>query len=571
MTGWQILAAGLLVGYVMTEGGQQGQLRIPEESQEMAQMRSEAKQRVRRIIYNDDGCGPIWSEDYGNTPQLFLYGPDSRMGAVRGTQVDSVFICSGATHVVNHTSSVAESYADSVDRYPSYQADFGPFRDNMRALEALGTDAIQLTVDFCRKRRIEVFYTHRINDVHLAFLPIERSTWWLEHPEYWLGAAAGISESDASEYPAPDPRCWGWALLNFEIPEVREYLLSILEDAANRYDLDGLEIDYFRGPLFFLPNLELEPATEQQLDILTDFMRRVRLIAVRAGEKRGRPMLVAARVPTTVSRCQYVGIDIERWLKEDLLDVMSLGGGYVPFTMPTAAMVKLGHRYEVPVYPVISASGLTGYYSGIEGWRAAASNRWRAGADGVYLFNHIVIGPKPTPQFQELGDPQQLATMDKLFAIENDPAEYWAHYVTIVDTSAAVNDVHSYGADIGTMPKSRLLPVTIDASDNGTYAILPIGDDIAAAADDKTLDSAVLKVQLSDPEALDAVEVRLNGKLLTEPDKDTEGGWLTFTPSPSWYQVGENTVSFRFIQPEADTDDSVQVSAVEVHVKYHQG
>ena len=569
MSGWQILAAGVLLGYLMTEGGEQGQLRIPEESQEMARMRSEAKQRIRRIIYNDDGCGPIWSKDGGNTPQRFLYGPHSRMGAVRGTQVDSVFICSGATHVLNHPSLVAESYADVVDRYDLPGGGFGHFRDNMRALEALGTDAIQLTVDFCRKRRIEVFYSYRINDIHLAFLPVERSTWWREHPEYRMGTAAGITENDASEYPATDPRCWGWASLNFEIPEVREYLLSIIEDVANRYDLDGVEIDYFRAPLFFLPNLELEPATKQQLDILTDFQRQVRLIAVRAGEKRGRPMLVAARVPTTVSRCQYVGIDIERWLKEDLLDVMSLGGGYVPFSMPTAPMVKLGHRYEVPVYPVISASGLRGQYSAIEGWRAAASNMWRAGADGIYLFNHFPN--KPSPQFQELGDPQQLATMDKLFAIENDPAGYRGHYVSLVDSSAAVNDVHSYGADIGTMPKSRLLPLTIDASDNGTYVILPIGDDIAAAAADKTLDSAGLKVQLSDSEALDAVEVRLNGKLLTEPDKDTEGGWLTFTPSPSWYRVGENTVSFRLIHPEADADGSVQVSAVEVHVKYHQG
>ena len=55
-------------------------------------MRREMRSRQRRIIYNDDGCGPLWAKEGGNTPEHFLHGPHSRMGAVLGTQVDSVFI-----------------------------------------------------------------------------------------------------------------------------------------------------------------------------------------------------------------------------------------------------------------------------------------------------------------------------------------------------------------------------------------------------------------------------------------------------------------------------------------------
>jgi uncharacterized lipoprotein YddW (UPF0748 family) len=53
------------------------------------------------------------------------------------------------------------------------------------------------------------------------------------------------------DYPATDPRRWEWAALNFELPEVRTYLLRILEEVAGNYDLDGIEIDYLRAPLFF--------------------------------------------------------------------------------------------------------------------------------------------------------------------------------------------------------------------------------------------------------------------------------------------------------------------------------
>ena len=538
------------------------------ESTEMAAMRKEMKRRQRRLIYNDDGCGPIWAKDGGNTAERFLNGPHSRMSALPGTQVDSVFICSGATHVLNHPSSVAESYADIVDRYGLTGGNFDHFRDNMRALETLGTDAIKLTVDFCKKNRTEVFYSYRVNDLHLAqggSMNVERSTWWREHPEYWLGKPADITEEDSLKYPATDPKRWGWAALNFELPEVRAYLLTILDDVANKYDLDGIEIDYLRAPLFFLPNLELKPATTEQLDILTDFQREVRLTALRAAQKRGRPMLVAARVPTTTSRCLHVGIDIQRWLKDDLVDIISLGGGYVPLNADWAPMLNLGRRYDVPVYPVLSASGFRGTYAAIEAWRAAASNAYGAGAEGIYLFNHSPN--KPSAQFKELGDPKTLAAMDKIFALENDPSGYWGHYICIMDSSAAADDPYRHGANIGVKPEGRFLPATIERGEEMSL-ILIMWDDIRKAAHDGTLAGALMKVHLSPPDALDAVKVTLNGKLLTAGEKDPAGGWLTFAPKPAWFKAGQNKVSFRLAAPLTDTSAPVVVRAVEVHVNY---
>ena len=538
------------------------------ENKDMAARRGKARNRRRRIIYNDDGCGPIWAKDGGNTPERFLSGPHARMSAVPGTQVDSVFICSGATHVLSHASSVAESYADIVDRYGLTAGGFDHFRDNMRALEALGTDAIKLTVDFCRKARTEVFYSYRVNDLHLAqggSMNVERSTWWRKHPEYWLGKPANLTEKESLKYPATDPKRWGWAALNFELPEVRAYLLRILDEVAHKYDLDGVEIDYLRAPLFFLPNLEGKPATREQVDILTDFQRQVRLLALRAAQKRGRPMLVAARVPTTTSRSLHVGIDIQRWLKDDLVDVVSLGGGYVPLNADWAEMLNLGRRHSVPVYPVLSASGFRGKYADIEAWRAAASNAYRAGAEGVYLFNHAPN--KPSAQFKELGDPKTLAAMNKVFAVENDPSGYWGHYICLMDSSAASDDPRRHGANIGVKPKGRFLPARIGPAEDNSVS-LTVGDDIRKAADDGTLESAVLKVRLSDPRATGAVEVRLNGELLTPGKKDSADGWLAFAPKPAWFKAGENRVSFRLAAPLTDPGAPLEVRAVEVHVKY---
>ena len=508
----------------------------------LAAARKQAQRRRRRLIYNDDGCGAIWKAG-GNTADAFLYGPHGRMGALRGTQVDSVFICSGATHVLNHRSDVAESYADVAERY-GIGGEWETFRANMRALEALKTDAIQLTIDFCKKHRLEVFYTHRINDIHNTFLDVERSTWFREHPEYWIGTP----EQAATAGGGNSPKHW-WSALDFEKPPVLEYLYRIQEDVCGRYDVDGVEIDYFRSPMFFRPNLEYQPATPAQVDILTGFQRRMREIHVSAGTKRGRPILTAARVPATPAACLHVGIDVKRWLKEGLVDVLTVGGGYVPFTEPLDEIVKLAHGVGVPVYPTISASGMRGpenRYASLEAWRGAAANMWHAGVDGIVTFNIFPAGPEP--RFMDIGSPETLAGRNKLFVI--DP------------TRVLEGDL------VQGITQMQALPLIIPADGKAVVTCLPIGDDIPNAAKNGTLKSADLRVHLGDPQAVKGVEVKLNGVPLAPTEQDVKSGWMTFRPKADDYRLGRNELSFRASNPPADTKSLTNVVHVEVSVVY---
>ena len=199
-------------------------------------------------------------------------------------------------------------------------------------------------------------------------------------------------QDDYEAYGSDSPKGW-WTALDFEIPEVLDYLFRILEDVCTRYDVDGIEIDYFRSPMLFRPHLEYQPATPAQRDLLTEFQRRIRQMVYRVGTVQGRPILVAARTPMNEPTCLHVGIDLIRWLDEDLIDIFVAGGGYVPFTMPTAESVRIGHAHKVPVYPAINPSGTRCgdwqqiHYDNPSYWRAVASNVWNDGADGVYLFN----------------------------------------------------------------------------------------------------------------------------------------------------------------------------------------
>lgn len=513
------------------------------ESPELAALRRKAARRRRRLIYNDDGCGPIMQPG-GDSPQGFLDGANSRMRVLPGTQVDSVFICSGATHVLNHPTKVAESYADVADKY-QIGGEWALMRDNMRALEKAGTDAVQLTIDFCRRRRLEVVYSHRINDIHNQFLAVERSTWFREHPQYWLNTPENASQAGGVN----SPRHW-WSALDFERPEVLAHLAGIQEEVCGRYDIDGIEIDYFRSPMFFRPNLDFDPATPDQREILTGFQRRLRELHFRTGTKRNRPILTIARVPATVERCLHVGIDIERWMQERLVDLLTIGGGYIPFTEPLEELVASAHRADIPVYATISASGMRGpenRYSAHEAWRGAAANLWKAGVDGIVTFN--IFPTNSEPRFTDIGSPESLAGKDKLFVV--DP-------IRILE-----------GDLVQGIEQSQALPQPIPGDGQPGKCELPVGDDLPFADKQGTLAKVELRIHLSDPRAVDLVETRLNGTVQELADKSADG-WMTFYPRGAQFRQRRNELSFHARQAKANSGKLADVLHVELSVIYKQ-
>ena len=66
------------------------------------------------------------------------------------------------------------------------------------------------------------------------------------------------------------------------------------------------------------------------------------------------PLLISVRVPDSVGFCRAIGLDLERWLAEDLIDMLVVGGYFR--LQPWEESVALGHRYGVPVYAGLSES-----------------------------------------------------------------------------------------------------------------------------------------------------------------------------------------------------------------------
>lgn len=370
----------------------------------MRQARKKAAHRKRRIIMNNDGndCRHTGKREPA-TVENFL---SKRTSPLVGSHVDAIFYCTGIVNVYTHHSSETELRAT---------ADRG-VTDWAHELIKTGRDSLRIMVDFGHEQGWEVFWSMRMNDTHDSGDAKMLCAWKRDNPHLLMGKRG-------DRFPHGGHR---WSALNYALPEVREKIFRILKDVATRYDADGLELDFWRHPVYVKPQMTGDPVTQKHCDMMTGLLRRVRKMADSVAKKRGRPMLIAVRVPDSVGFAKAIGLDLVRWMQDDLIDIIS-GGGYYRFE-PWENLVALGKQYDVPVYAVLSASRLVSPSSpeskgNLQLWRGAALHAWQAGVDGIYTFNRF--NPRD-PIFRELGDPELLKAKERTYTfVPGKISDYW--------------------------------------------------------------------------------------------------------------------------------------------------
>lgn len=406
--------------------------------------RETLRNRKRRILWNNDGEDLLLPANYdspgaewrrgeytgcGDMPRRLETVDDflrQRMkGKLEGTQVDGIFYC-GYVCVPNW-------------EFPS---------GNTRAI---GPDPLTHVVDYAHANGMEFFYSFRMNDLHPM---LHRGSWtwsqfrmrnlhllqggidrewfegqfvpWLrgeveEHP-----LSQAIEAGKAALFPQvenPKPSDFrAWAAFDFGHKEVRDYILGLVQEACRRYDLDGIEFDWGRTPPFF------KTQHRANAPIMTDFLRRTRQWLDAWGRERGKPVLLATRVPNSPAESLNLGLDVGQWLREDTLDLLIAGFGTKPFSFPIGEWTRLGREYGVPVFGCIE-NGLPGQ-SKKETIRATAQRYWDTGADGVYLFNHFYDDNRnygqpgqparllPGDTLHDIGDPARLRRLDKTYWVD---------------------------------------------------------------------------------------------------------------------------------------------------------
>jgi len=384
--------------------------------------RRQAAHRRRRVIYNNDG-DDIWAKG-ADTVDKFLA---VRHTPLLGTHVDSIYYSTTQSfNLFTHETKVAEVFR-------STEAAFAT--NNLTKFLSQGTDGLRMSSEFARKHGLETIWTLRMNDIHDAWTAPFRPKWKRDDPTRIM------SSVEKTKHFKDRRRLW--SLVDFEHPDVEPRLLAIIQEVLVNYPVDGIELDFLRAPFYFRTSYEGRPTTKKQVAILTRLVRSIRKLVLRESTRQGKPFLLAARVPATPKFCRQIGIDINTWLQEKLIDVMSLGGGYITFDLPISQMVSLGKKYDVPVYPCLSQSGLMyrpprgkSTKQPVEAWFGAAARLWQDGANGIYAFN-LFPGPGDDADrvyarnvLGAIGSAKTLASKTLMYAISDAgswmPAHFWA-------------------------------------------------------------------------------------------------------------------------------------------------
>lgn len=260
-----------------------------------------------------------------------------------------------------------------------------------------GLMPIEVTIDECHKQGMEFLAGFRMNDRHghhpqfFGKLSREKPEWVLtDYKPSWRGAPPESHKVGCS--------------LNYAIPAVRDWLLSIMEEVANRFDIDGIELNFTRLAECF-PRGE----TAEGHGLMTDFVRRVREMLDAAGdrpirsaastnhgcrprEQDRRTLLLGVRVPQQMEGCKKMGFDIPTWIEEGLVDYVAPSDfGFTDLNERYEDFVSLARAHDCLIYPQIQPR--LAYRSELNltpaQYRAAVRSFYAAGADGFSTQNYF--------------------------------------------------------------------------------------------------------------------------------------------------------------------------------------
>ena len=503
------------------------------------------------IIFNSDGYA-VWKAAKGDTRQWInnLFGP------LEGTSVNMLFWNDGAGgNTANYNSEILELTGERA----------GNIDPALLKAISEGNDPPVVVIQEAKKRNLRVFYSYRVNDIHDAFIPEELPSFKVEHPDWLLG------DNNGTIY---------WTALNFAVPEVVQLKIAIVQEIIDKYDFDGLELDFLRSSPYFSPGTE-----PQNAHILTKFVRSIRKMLKDKSIETKKKIELAVRVTETLEGCYLDGFDIETWVKEGLIDYLILGSGHIADVREFKNIVK---GMPVKIIPCVYAYAFNGIrepdgvpHSPIEIYRGQVATHFRQGADGEYFFNffpHTKTGScLNLACYQENWDPNDPGLQQK-FLYEPSSLKSLAEKDMIFAARA--------GWPLGELPAR-------DYPHNGLINDLPLHIESGVGKINsfkiylpynlkqyrKYIASVVLAARVSSLNDTEAVSFFINGKYIgqriedelfpyfwgafgpTMPEEEEIPEWLSIPIKVKDLKIGDNTIS---VIPT----EQVDLLNLELHIIY---
>lgn len=468
--------------------------------------------RKREVIYSTDGCDALYYPT--NRPATKAEFIDLRLKYTRGGKIDTVYYtpqAAGFCHLIYDTVAGDVLTNDATSFIPS---SYNVTRD----LLAQGTSPVKIAEEYCKAEGLEFFVTLRVNDTHDAGKPLSflYPKFKEDHPEFLFGQ------------PYTKVPYGAWSAVDFAHPEVRQRLVNVVAEICAKFDVDGVDLDFFRHlHVFRTVAVGADAATPEEVEVITGMMREIRAATEKAGHKRGRPVLLSVRVPDSIEYSRALGLDWEEWMQEHLIDMIATTGYFQQKQWPES--IGLAHKYGVKHYASMDESRIERHCKGakqplpvISGRNSPESYRGRtaaalaSGSDGILYFN------LEGKQLNETacGNMKALDGADKLyFAVERGMGGYRPeHYLK--DGFVKYNAMPDL--DPGRGGKK------VKFSEEYVFDMM-VGEDTAKAPGNKK--ARVLAKVLADSVADVPVKLTVNGRAVPASGHDKENAALFDVPA----------------------------------------
>ena len=507
-----------------------------------------------------------------------------RMAAVYGgTPVDALQWIVGDREVYHYETRVGELFGEGYEDFNDFKNTYpySPSPDSVHRAAAKLRHLIDkfggpltLMVQLCHEAGMDIFASMRMNShYNIDVTSPAYGRFRREHPELLIGRPGEVFPEDSVMYGIKGG-------VDYSHAQVRDHYAAVITELFERFDVDGVDLDFMRHPAVFRPE---EAYANRHL--MTDMLRQVRERMKEVSAAKGRSVELSVRAESFADSAR-IGLDVAEWMAQDLVDVVIAGSGWIPFEMPIREFVEAAQGTDIQVFG--SIEGLRPAMDD-DVVRAAASRFWNAGASGVHLYN---FGP---PQvfarhciLDQIVDAEAMRRQDKRYQMDRRDR----HHLP----SASY---HTYAFHYAT-PHVQL-PVTLSQTVSGRVAVLRlvIDEDLRPTGDGQESDGqrthTYLRLALENYDVDDEAEVRLNGELLPmDSARQARVGWdrlewrgfpatkrstenhsrpimgsgIEFDVGSPPLKQGENEVEVRLVKHTAEQTDHVVIRYAEVAVKY---
>ena len=171
-----------------------------------------------------------------------------------------------------------------------------------------GIDWFEETEKACRKYGVSPWISIRMNDTHGGSNPAAG----------FFGNARIFNEDPTIRLNKPSIHPWRENCryaLDYSQQRVRDFMFSLIEEAVEKYNYEGMELDFLRDPIF------LQPVVSQEMvETMTDWIGEIRRLTRKKALKTGRPFPLGIRCSSHLNLMRDMGLDIRELVKRDLID-----------------------------------------------------------------------------------------------------------------------------------------------------------------------------------------------------------------------------------------------------------